>query len=108
MPAFAIAHLRHVDMGPEIVTYLERIDGTLAPFDGRFLVHGGPVEALEGAWSGALVVIAFPDRGRARAWYDSPEYRAILPLRIRNSEGVAFLIDGVSENHRATDVLAAV
>ena len=106
MTAYAVAHLRHVDMGPDIVAYLERIDGTLAPFGGRFVIHGGPVEPLEGAWSGALIMIAFPDRDRARAWYASPAYQAILPLRTWNSDGVAFLIDGVSEDHRATDVLA--
>ena len=85
MTAYAVAHLRHVDMGPDIVAYLERIDGTLAPFDGRFVIHGGPVEPLEGTWSGALIMIAFPDRERARAWHASPAYQAILPLRTRNS-----------------------
>jgi hypothetical protein len=29
MPAYAIAHLRAVQVGPEIVEYLERIDATL-------------------------------------------------------------------------------
>jgi uncharacterized protein (DUF1330 family) len=106
MTAYAVAHLRHVDMGPDIIAYLERIDGTLAPFGGRFVIHGGPVEPLEGAWSGALVMIAFPDRERAHAWYASPAYQAILPLRTRNSEGLVILIDGVPDDHRATDVLA--
>jgi uncharacterized protein (DUF1330 family) len=39
MPTLAVAHLRNVTMGPAIVTYLERLDATLAPFGGRFLVH---------------------------------------------------------------------
>ena len=106
MTAYAVAHLRHVDMGPDIVAYLERIDATLAPFDERFVIHGGPVEPLEGAWSGALIMIAFPDRERAHAWYASPGYQAILPLRTRNSEGLVILVDGVPDDHRATDVLA--
>jgi uncharacterized protein (DUF1330 family) len=28
-------------MGPSIVEYLQRIDVTLEPFAGRFMVHGG-------------------------------------------------------------------
>jgi uncharacterized protein (DUF1330 family) len=36
MPAYAVAHMRQVTMGPAIVEYLERIDATLAPFGGRF------------------------------------------------------------------------
>lgn len=106
MPAYAIGHLHDVTMGPEIVEYLQRIDETLVPFDGHFIIHGGPVERLEGAWSGDLIVIAFPDKDRARAWYASPAYRQILPLRTRNSTGDVFLVDGVSRDHKATDILA--
>jgi uncharacterized protein (DUF1330 family) len=99
--------MHKVTIGPEIVEYLERIDATLAPFGGRFLVHGGKVEVVEGAWSGNLIVIEFPDRARARAWYESAAYQKILSLRTNNSESDTFLVDGVSEGHRATDVLAA-
>ena len=70
MSAYAIGHLRNVTMGPEIVEYLRRIDATLEPFGGQFIIHGGSVEVMEGSWSGDLIVIAFPDIGRARAWYD--------------------------------------
>lgn len=40
-PAYAIAYLRQVDFGEAIVDYLQRIDATLAPHGGHFLVHGG-------------------------------------------------------------------
>jgi uncharacterized protein (DUF1330 family) len=106
MPAYAVAHMRSVNIGPAIVEYLERIDATLDPFGGRFLVHGGKAEVLEGSWSGHLIVIEFPDRARAKAWYESPAYQEILRLRTDNSESDTFFVDGVSEGHRATDVLA--
>lgn len=106
MPAYAVAHMRSVNIGPAIVEYLERVDATLEPFGGRFLVHGGKAEVLEGSWSGHLIVIEFPDRARAKAWYESPAYHEILRLRTDNSESDTFFVDGVSEGHRATDVLA--
>jgi uncharacterized protein (DUF1330 family) len=65
MTAYAVAHLRHVDLGPEIVEYVRRIDATLDPYGGRFLIHGGPVDALEGAFAGDLIVIEFPNRENA-------------------------------------------
>jgi uncharacterized protein (DUF1330 family) len=101
MTAYAVAHLRSVDQNAEILEYLRRIDATLEPFAGRFVVHGVLPEVVEGEWPGFLVVIGFPDIGAARAWYDSPGYREILPLRTRNSEGVTLLVDGVSEGYRA-------
>jgi uncharacterized protein (DUF1330 family) len=105
MTAYAIAHLHQVAMGPAIAEYLEKIDATLAPFGGSYVVHGGAKIELEGAWPGDLVIIAFPDLERARAWYDSPAYRQIAPLRTANSAGDVILIEGVGDNHRATDIL---
>jgi uncharacterized protein (DUF1330 family) len=106
MTSYAIAHLREVEFGAGIVEYLRRIDATLEPFGGRFVVHGAQPEVVEGPFPGHLVVIGFPDRERARAWYDSPAYREILPLRTANSDGAAVIVDGVGPGHRATDLLA--
>jgi uncharacterized protein (DUF1330 family) len=106
MTAFAFAVLRNVSFGPDIVKYVEQIDSTLAPFDGRFVVHGGDKTVLEGSFAGDLIAISFPSRERALAWYESAAYRAILPLRTANSDGDVVLVDGVSGDHRATDILA--
>ena len=105
MTAYGAGILTEVKVGPEIVEYLERIDATLAPYGGRFIVHGGEPEMLEGESPGTLIVIEFPDVARARGWYDSSEYRAILLLRSKNSSSTIFIIDGVGPDHRATDVL---
>ena len=106
MTAYAIAHLVEVDFGPEIVAYIQKIDATLAPFQGRFLIHGAGPEIVEGPWPGDLVVIAFPDMARARDWYASPAYQEILSLRTEHSRSVAMLVEGVPDGYRATDVLA--
>lgn len=108
MTAYAIATLHDVRMGSDIVEYLKRIDATLSPYSGRFLIHGGPKQELEGTWPGDVILIAFPDLATAQAWYGSAAYRAIKALRTGNSTGHVILIEGVSEDHSATDVLAAL
>lgn len=105
--AYGIAHLRSVDFGAGIIEYLQRIDATLEPFGGRFVVHGAKVEVLEGQWPGDIVIIAFPDLTAARAWYASPAYQAILALRTDNSQGDVILVPGCGPNHRSVDLLAA-
>ena len=107
MSGYAIGHLRNVTMGPEIVEYLRPIDATLEPFGGRFLIHGGKAEVLEGSWSGDLIVIAFPRVDLARAWYASAGYQDIAALRRDNAAGEIVIMEGVPETHRATDILAA-
>lgn len=106
MSAFAIGHLRSVDFGPDIVEYLERIDATLAPFAGRFVVHGSEKTVLEGDWDGDLVVIEFPNQERALEWYRSDAYQQIVTLRTGSSDSTVIVVDEVAHPHRATDVIA--
>jgi uncharacterized protein (DUF1330 family) len=40
------------------------------------------------------VVIEFASREAAETWHHSPEYQAILPDRINNSEGHIAIVDG--------------
>jgi uncharacterized protein (DUF1330 family) len=106
MPAYAIAQLNDVQLGAEIADYLLRIDASLEPFQGRFLIHGAEPEVVEPGWAGHIVVIAFPDMDAAKGWYGSPAYQAILPLRTRNSNSTAFLVEGTKDGYQAKDLVA--
>lgn len=107
MPCYAVALLRNVKIGPEVVAYLEAIDASLTPFDGQFIIHGGHKHMLEGTCASDLIVIAFPDLAKAQGWYASPAYRDIKPFRSKNAEGEIFLIQGVDADHKATDILSS-
>jgi uncharacterized protein (DUF1330 family) len=107
MSAYAVAHIQSITVGPPIIEYLERIDATLTPYRGRFLIHGDPADGCEGDFAGNLIVIEFPDHDAAVGWYDSVAYREILPLRTGSSDGWVILINGVPADHRATGVLGA-
>ena len=101
MPAFALAHLRTPQLNEDVLTYIERIQATLDPYQGRFRVHGTEVEVLEGDWPGTVVIVEFPDVDAARAWYASPAYQAILPLRTRHIDGSTIIVDGVGPDYDA-------
>jgi uncharacterized protein (DUF1330 family) len=106
MTAYAVALVRETRFGPEVKEYLQRIDETLAPFSGKYRVHGGPYHPLEGSWSGDLVIIEFPSMEMAQSWYDSDAYQAIRPFRTSNTEGDVFLVQGVPDSHRGADILS--
>ena len=106
MSAYAIGLLEDLQFGPDIVTYLQRIDATLAPFGGEFLVHGTRPELKEGKFGGDCVVIAFPSMEQARAWYDSDAYAPLIPMRTQHSRSTVFLLEGVKEvPYRAAGLL---
>ncbi|MER8235431.1 DUF1330 domain-containing protein [Streptomyces sp. NPDC101490] len=110
MTAYAIGNLHPKPvLDEEVLVYMERIQSTLDPFGGHFLVHGAPArEVPEGSWPGACVIIAFPTYENARAWYDSEPYQALIPLRTRHMKGDVLLIDGVPGGYDPAATAAAL
>lgn len=106
MKGYGIAYVGTVRPNPEIGEYLRRIDGTLAAFGGRFLVHNGGREVVEGVWAGGVIVIEFPSVQAGREWYESAAYQEILPLRTRHIEMNIILAEGVEEPYSAAETAA--
>ncbi|MFE4691140.1 DUF1330 domain-containing protein [Streptomyces sp. NPDC056749] len=99
MSAYAIAHLQDAAPHPEIAEYVEQLPATFEAYGGSFLVHFTPHEVKEGTWPGSVVVLGFPGIAEARAWWDSPEYQEIAPLRSRHIEGDIILVEGVPDGY---------
>ncbi|MFF1400003.1 DUF1330 domain-containing protein [Streptomyces sp. NPDC058287] len=107
MTAYAIAALRNTTVpNEEVFDYMERIQSTLDPFGGRFLVHGTQPEDIEGSWPGGVVVISFPDKAAAHGWYDSDTYQELIPLRTRNLDGEVIFVEGVPEDYDPSSTAA--
>lgn len=59
------------------------------------LVVYGALETLEGEAADGVVVLRFPDREAARAWYDSPEYQARAAFRQKAAPYRCLMVDGL-------------
>jgi uncharacterized protein (DUF1330 family) len=98
MSTYLINHLRIPGDVPDedALSYLEQVEATVAPHGGKWLAQGAG-DVIEGAWPGSVVLMEFPDRAAANAWYKSPAYQAILPLRVKNAISDIILIDSLPE-----------
>ena len=74
--------------------YKEKTPAILEAFEGKFVLRGMPVVALEGSWDhDRLVLLEFPNREKALAWYHSEAYQEAK--QIRDSASTArFLLIG--------------
>ena len=76
--------------------YRAKAPATIEAYGGKFLARGGNLEVLEGELPHKrLVIIEFPTREDAIAWYNSSEYQEILPTRLSSSKGIFAVVDGV-------------
>jgi uncharacterized protein (DUF1330 family) len=69
---------------------------TLTPFEGKFVVRGGPVEVLEGNRKhGRFVMLEFPTRERAKAWWSSDSYAEAKAIRQSCSDADMILVESI-------------
>ena len=98
MPAY-IMGLVDIDDKEIYDRYRARTPAVIAQYGGRFLVRGGDPKVLEGDWPAPrVVVIEFPDEAAAQRFYDSPEYREILPVRQQASRGTLAILPGAPQS----------
>lgn len=96
MPAYVFANIEVTD--PVLYEeYRKGVPATIAQYGGRYVARGGAAEGLEGGYAPKRVVILeFPSVERAKAWWDSPEYRPLRAIRQRASRGDLLLIEGLA------------
>ena len=62
--------------------YKDRIPPVVKKFGGRFLTRGEPVTCLEGEeYSGRLVILEFPNKEKAEAWFADPTHKEAVIFR---------------------------
>ncbi len=87
MAAYLIAQVNVTDPD-RFADYRAAVPAVIANYGGRYIIRGGDVEAFEGSHDGRrLVIVEFPSIDRARAFWQSPEYREVRRLR----EGAAIM-----------------
>jgi uncharacterized protein (DUF1330 family) len=75
--------------------YGAAVPATIAHYGGRYLTRGGATELIEGGPDPKrIVILAFTDAAALKRWYKSPEYQKILPGRLENTRGRAFIGEG--------------
>jgi len=75
--------------------YLPKAVETLGPYAPEILVVDENIEVMEGeSGDTRCVVLKFKDKAEAKRWYNSPEYQAIVGLRLDVTDGVAVLCEG--------------
>lgn len=94
MAVYIIARIDVTDL-EDYKTYASQTVAQAEKAGGTFLVKGGPMQQVEGDGPDRHVVIRFPTREQALAWYHSDDYQAILPIALRSSRRDLVIVDGV-------------
>jgi uncharacterized protein (DUF1330 family) len=75
--------------------YVAKAGRTITSHQGRVVAFDEEPEVVEGRMEHPrTVIVEFPSMTAFRAWYDSPEYKEILPLRLKSTSGTLIVVKG--------------
>jgi uncharacterized protein (DUF1330 family) len=95
LPGYIVAEV-DVTAPATFQKYADKVPGSLAPFNARYVIRGGNPKTLEGESPKRFVVIQFDSVEQAQAWYDSPAYDAIKPIRHSSAKSRVFIAEGAA------------
>jgi uncharacterized protein (DUF1330 family) len=95
LPGYVIAEVDVTDPAT-FKEYADKAPGTIASFNGRYIIRGGKTVSLEGDAPKRFIVIAFDSVEKAQAWEDSPAYSAIKPIRHSSAKSRVFIAEGLA------------
>jgi uncharacterized protein (DUF1330 family) len=92
-PAYTVAEVEVID--PE--TYKQYIAVGVPPTDGRFIARGGNTYVVNGAPPKRVAIVQWQSLEKAKAFYESEEYKRVIPIRDKSSNFRAYVIEGVTK-----------
>ena len=96
MPAYVVAFMDVSDDAKYDSEYVAYVVPLVAKHGGKPLALTADPDIREGDWpSGRNILIEFPDRAAAEAWYEDPEYLPYIKIRNELAEGGLAILDGV-------------
>ena len=71
------------------------VTASVNAFGGKLVAATNNIDCREGNWHPRrIVMLEFPSMEKARAWYDSPEYQEVLPIRLRAHKDNMVMFEG--------------
>ncbi len=93
---YIVATMEMLDPDTHATKYAPTALAPIAQHNGKILVRGGATEVLEGdAFGSRTVMTEFATMDAALAWYHSPAYQAVVPIRQAATDGSMIAVGGL-------------
>ena len=98
MTAYLLVDIAEIRDAALYAEYRATVSPTLERVSASYIVRGGDPKTLAGEWHPTrLVLVAFADLGKARAWWASDDYAELKHARQCSTSTNMILVDGPAE-----------
>lgn len=96
MAVYLIVEVKEIFNKEKYAQYIQDVPLTIEKFGGRYLSRGAEVKVISGLWHPArLIIVEFDSMDQFNAWWNSPEYKILAPLREQGAKTDAIVVEGV-------------
>jgi len=93
MTVYIVSRVTITDPG-EMAEYMKGAPATVEQYGGTYLARTSDFEALEGETDfDRVVILSFPSKEDAMAWYNSKEYKPLLAQRWSSADAQIILVN---------------
>jgi uncharacterized protein (DUF1330 family) len=93
MTAYLILFVEEILDPDEMAEYGRKARGIKGANSVPLVVYGAK-SVMEGPDFEGVAMLSFPSMEEARAWYESPQYQAALPHRLRGARSRLVIVEG--------------
>jgi len=98
MPAYIVS-MMSIEDAEVYKKYTDKTPPIVKKYGGKFLTRGEKVTTVEGTpYEGRMVLLEFPDKASIEAWFNDPEYQAVMKFRHASSTMNMLLVQEGGEN----------
>ena len=96
-PAYVVVAVRSIkDADAFKAGVIDKASPALAAAGGRYVVRTQTVKSLDGPSPQRFVLLAFDSMEKALAWNDLPATKEITDARIKSTDSLSFIVEGVA------------
>jgi uncharacterized protein (DUF1330 family) len=98
-PAYVVVAVRSIKDADAFKTGVvdKASPAALAAAGGRYVVRTQKIQSLDRPSPQRFVLIAFDSVEKAQAWSDSPATKEITAARIKSTDSLSFIVEGVAD-----------
>jgi uncharacterized protein (DUF1330 family) len=95
-PTYVVVAIRNITDADGYKAVIEKAPAAMANSGGHFVVRTDKITSLDGPPPKRFVLIAFDSPEKAQAWHTSAAQKEVDALRIKTSDSLSFMVEGMS------------
>jgi uncharacterized protein (DUF1330 family) len=95
-PTYVVVALRKINDAAAFKTsVLDKAPAAVSASGGKFVVRTDKITSLDGTPPQRFVLIQFDSPEKAQAWHNSPAQKEIDAARMKTTDSLSFIVDGM-------------